>query len=158
MPMSDAISNCPFGPKRGRCDELLADIKRMVSRNKHEFDGKGTHGLEHRFRELVASLARGDVSRYKTHVDEIIHQQSNLEKALNEFERNGCGPPPRGAWSWATRKIPTPVELGANLDARSLMTGAGVIGGGYLLYRLIRLLPSLLPPAWPTLPANIAIP
>ena len=35
--------------------------------------------------------------------------------------------------------------------------GAG-IGIGYLIYRGVRLIPSLFPPAWPTIPANLAVP
>jgi hypothetical protein len=32
------------------------------------------------------------------------------------------------------------------------------VGVGYLIYRGVRLLPSLAPPLWWTLPANLAIP
>lgn len=39
-----------------------------------------------------------------------------------------------------------------------LLLGAAVVGGEYLAYRCARLLPSLTPPLWWTLPANLAIP
>jgi hypothetical protein len=31
-------------------------------------------------------------------------------------------------------------------------------GGTYILYRCVRMIPSLFPPLWPTIPANAAIP
>jgi len=35
---------------------------------------------------------------------------------------------------------------------------AATMVGGYLVYRCVRMLPSLLPPLWPTIPANLALP
>ena len=35
---------------------------------------------------------------------------------------------------------------------------AATMGAGYLVYRGIRMLPSLFPPLWPTIPANAAVP
>jgi hypothetical protein len=57
---------------------------------------------------------------------------------------------------------PVPVVSPAPSTARNaIRTGAAVgagIGVGYLIYRGVRLLPSLFPAAWPTIPANLAIP
>jgi RHS repeat-associated protein len=39
-----------------------------------------------------------------------------------------------------------------------VVVGAGAVVTGYLIYRGIRMLPSLLPPLWWTIPANAAIP
>jgi RHS repeat-associated protein len=47
------------------------------------------------------------------------------------------------------------------LDPERLRTGGKVVvvvGTGYLTYRIIRMLPSLFPPLWPTIPANAVIP
>ncbi|MEM7173269.1 MAG: RHS repeat-associated core domain-containing protein, partial [Pseudomonadota bacterium] len=39
------------------------------------------------------------------------------------------------------------------------VAGAAALGAaGYIAYRCIRMIPSLLPPFWPTIPANVAIP
>jgi len=46
--------------------------------------------------------------------------------------------------------IPTGVKVAAG--------AAAGIGAGYLIYRGVRMLPSLFPPLWPTIPANLAIP
>lgn len=35
---------------------------------------------------------------------------------------------------------------------------AVVTAGGYLVYRCLRLIPSLFPPLWPTLPGNLIVP
>jgi hypothetical protein len=42
----------------------------------------------------------------------------------------------------------------------AIATGGAVatVGAGYLAYRGLRMLPSLFPPLWPTIPANLAIP
>ena len=41
---------------------------------------------------------------------------------------------------------------------QKVVVGAGVVGGGYLLYRGVRMIPSLFPPLWGTIPANLAVP
>jgi len=41
---------------------------------------------------------------------------------------------------------------------RDIVEGVGAVGAGYLIYRGVRMLPSLLPPLWWTIPANAAIP
>ena len=39
------------------------------------------------------------------------------------------------------------------------MIGIGAVGTGYLIYRGVRMLPSVVfPPLWPTIPLNAAIP
>ena len=50
-----------------------------------------------------------------------------------------------------------PSEDGLTIQQK-VAVGAGAAGVGYLIYRGIRMIPSLFPPLWPTLPANAAIP
>lgn len=156
--MCAAVAACPMPPPDDICAKILAKIKDLISKNKHEFGGKGTHGLDHRFRELISALGRGDLSRYTTHVDEIVHQQNNLKRELEKYDKNGCGSPPPGAWSISLRRVPTPSDYGIKVDKDLLMKGAAAGAGLYVLYRVIRFIPSLLPPAWPTIPANLVIP
>lgn len=41
----------------------------------------------------------------------------------------------------------------------AVVTGVAVVGAGYIAYRCLRMLPSLVfPPAWPTIPVNLAVP
>ncbi|NTU86077.1 MAG: Rhs family protein, partial [Chloroflexales bacterium] len=35
---------------------------------------------------------------------------------------------------------------------------AATVGVGYLIYRGVRMIPSLFPPLWPTIPLNLAVP
>jgi hypothetical protein len=54
-----------------------------------------------------------------------------------------------------------PKEKGCEVKdntTKIVVVGAGAVVAGYLIYRGIRMLPSLLPPLWWTIPANAAIP
>lgn len=64
-------------------------------------------------------------------------------------------------WSWENGKKsrskgrnPLPDE---NIPA-AITAGIGVVGVGYLVYRGVRMIPSLLPPLWWTAPANLVTP
>lgn len=46
---------------------------------------------------------------------------------------------------------------GGDIAKGAAVAGAG-IGIGYLIYRGVRMVPSLVPPLWPTIPANLALP
>jgi len=44
-------------------------------------------------------------------------------------------------------------------STKQIVIGIGAVGTGYLIYRGIRMLPSVVfPPLWPTIPLNAAIP
>jgi RHS repeat-associated core domain len=44
-------------------------------------------------------------------------------------------------------------------SSKQIMIGVGALGAGYLIYRGVRMLPSVVfPPLWPTIPLNAAIP
>jgi hypothetical protein len=62
--------------------------------------------------------------------------------------KNGCGGPP-----------PPPVPAETCGDACKTTATVVVAGGtAYIVYRCLRMAPSLLPPLWGTIPANLAIP
>ncbi|NGN96271.1 DUF4157 domain-containing protein [Grimontia sp. S25] len=52
-----------------------------------------------------------------------------------------------------TPRVRTPV-----VTPEVVVGGAAAVGIGYLIYRGVRMIPSLAPPLWPTIPANLAIP
>jgi Domain of unknown function (DUF4157)/Toxin with a conserved tryptophan and TIP tripeptide motif len=115
------------------------------------------------------------------HQQQFRNKQANLRSMLNQWDNNNCGDGyiPQRAWEWATRPVPSPnaqlpvrrVPIASGGDGErstkpvsgltpaeaAVATGA-TIGAGYLLYRAIRFLPSLLPPLWPTIPANAVVP
>lgn len=111
------------------------------------------------------------------HQQQFQNKQQNLRRMLNQWDTNNCGPGylPENAWRWATRPVPRPAprptsertreeppRAGPDIDAKDVAVAAGATAGavaiGYLAYRAVRLLPSLLPPLWWTLPANVAVP
>lgn len=163
---SGVMQNCP-PPPNPICIEILQKIMDFIFRDKKLFSNEGTHGLIYRFAEQINGQNGPGTVSWSNHEKAIQEQQRALEKKLREYDKNKCGPPPPGAWSWATRPVPlyfewrgpavipriwgepVPIPVG---DALKL--GAA----GYVAYRVIRFLPSLLPPLWGTIPANAAIP
>jgi hypothetical protein len=165
--MSSVLSNCP--PPNDPCARLLQEIMDFINRDKRALGGGGTHGLKHRFPEQINGANGPGTVSWNNHEQQIKDQQRGLEKRLRDFERNGCGPPPPGAWEWATRPVPKPAEWRGpavpRISNEAFQDGAkavAVVGGGlavgYIAYRVIRFLPSLAPPLWWTIPANAAIP
>ena len=58
---------------------------------------------------------------------------------------------------------PMPIDVahppGWKPTYNQVMVGVGALGAGYLIYRGVRMIPSLvIPPLWPTIPLNAAIP
>ena len=157
------------GSEDNVCAKLAKEIDELINRNKHENGNKGTHGLTHRFRELISNMrkqiATGTLTQeakdlWKTHYDQIIGHQGKLQRLLKQYEKNGCGDPPPGAWSWSEREVPTYEQMAAEsgVSLRDVATVATGVGLGYIIYRVVRFLPSLFPPLWETIPANLAIP
>ena len=67
-------------------------------------------------------------------------------------------------WEWNDNKAergqprnPSDAEMFEN-GKEIVGTGIVVFGGGYLIYRGLRMLPSLIPSMWWTIPANLATP
>ncbi|MNX73827.1 hypothetical protein D3C86_1052390 [compost metagenome] len=88
----------------------------------------------------------------------------DVDGEIHDKHRNSPGSPPkwvqkemekklRFKWKEAKQNPST-----SSIDTGEVKTGIYVIGGGYLLYRGIRLIPSLVPFLWPTLPANVLAP
>jgi len=60
---------------------------------------------------------------------------------------------PKGTGGQGVRRAETQENIGNALIGR-----AAAMGAGYLMYKGLRLLPSLLPPLWWTIPGNLLIP
>lgn len=61
-------------------------------------------------------------------------------------------------WDWSNTKKPRGDAHNFGNIGVGIGVGVGVGIGGYAIYRGIRMLPSLLPPLWWTIPANVTIP
>lgn len=70
-----------------------------------------------------------------------------------------CTPPPPPP-EYCPVRIPNPSDdpYRNNRCAPGTVEAAVGIGVGYVIYRCIRMIPSLFPPLWPTIPANAVIP
>jgi hypothetical protein len=159
------ISNCV-----GNICECLSDaIDALLNANNPH--GTGEKGLKQHVAEQVAKgAASPGTDVWNRHQTVIRDQKANLRDHLREHKERGCGGPPSGgspvpsdAWRWATSPLPTAADWGANNPvAYEGLTGSPVgdaavgVGAGYLLYRGLRLLPSLLFP--PSFIPNLAIP
>ncbi|NJO18626.1 MAG: hypothetical protein HC877_23735 [Thioploca sp.] len=144
------------------CEEIAKKINELINRNKRDFGNSGTHGLRYRFEEQINGANGPGTPEWDSHERVIKEQQKGLRKKLREYEENGCGDPPPGAWKWASKEVPSAKQWkNPALNMQAIETGAKVVAGvglGYVIYRGIRFLPSLFPPLWPTIPANLAIP
>lgn len=158
------VTPCP--QKEDLCEKLRKEIDDLINRDKRAAGNGGTHGLKHRFPEQINGQNGPGTRSWDTHEQTIKDQQRGLEKRLKDYDKNGCGDPPPGAWEWATRPVPKPSEWKGpwtipTPSPEAVQTTAKVglgLGLGYLAYRAIRMIPSLFPPLWPTIPANAAIP
>jgi hypothetical protein len=152
----DAIQQCERrsrgAAKKARamdCVELLAKIKELMDTEK--VGRSGTKGLIQRFRDYL-----GDDS---THGTAIENQQAALRAYLDEYDNKDCGDPPPGAPELASRPLPAPAPTRSSGEAARTAAEAGAaVGLGYVVYRILRMLPSLAPPLWWTIPENAAIP
>src|ERR1044072_1175394 len=160
--MSTTIICCP--PPNDLCAKLLQAILGFINRDKRQLGHSGIHGLKHRFPEQINGANGPGTDSWNNHERAIEEQQRGLKKRLQDYEKNRCGPPPPGAWEWATRRAPAPSEWRgpSTQTVQNAAKAAGAIAGlavaGYVAYRVIRFLPSLAPPLWWSIPANLAIP
>ncbi len=179
------IENCP--PPNDPCKKLLQEIVDFIDRNKRELGGGGTHGLKHRFREQIEGAQPPGSIGWNNHEQQIKDQQKGLRERLRNYDSKGCGPPPPPAWKWATEPVPKPVEWKGPANqlkrtpirtkyteeqnpvrtvetepvkekAKNAAKAAAVVGAGYVAYRVLRFLPSLTPPLWWSIPANVVVP
>lgn len=73
-------------------------------------------------------------------------------------KQNSPGDPPKKAKEALKEKEGWDWDANAAKAKKIVGSGSLIAGGGYVTYRAIRMLPSLLPPLWPTIPGNLAIP
>lgn len=64
--------------------------------------------------------------------------------------RNGFEPEPK--------KEKCPQKNGDSSTAKAVVTTGATVSTGYVIYRIIRMIPSLIPPLWETIPANALAP
>jgi Toxin with a conserved tryptophan and TIP tripeptide motif len=130
------------------CAEILQKMNELIDTEK--VGRAGVKGLIQRFRDFVGDDA--------THGPAILDQQRALRTYRQAYIDKGCGDPPASAAGWANMPLPAPKEEGGMNNTQKVVAGGLAIGAGYVIYRGLRMLPSLLPPLWWTLPANALAP
>jgi len=158
------------------CTCLLERIEQLAFAPTKEAGG-GTQGLQQRFAQQVAKGAQGPgTPSWVNHEKAIKEQKKALEDHLEEHRRQGCGGGSgvviTEARALVGRPLPTEAEWEANnppvvpfetddtgLSAGEVAAGAAVgVGVLYVAYRVVRMIPSLHPALWGTIPANLATP
>ena len=148
-----------------RCAQLKKQIFAKVSGLLHEFskydpvkDGQGGFPMKH----------GSGTTKPGGHYTEMTNYQGGLKNDITEYKKDCIGKDrcggggkweniPRSVDELANRPIPEPVypDNSSNLPKAAVGAAAGVTAG-YVLYRVVRMIPSLFFP--PSIPANAAIP
>lgn len=128
------------------CDQIGTDIGNTIQ-------GVGMPGGKSLLTRVVEQIVGQGGDVYSKHEEEIEGLRNRLKKLRKNWNDNDCGDPPGGVGEWILGTNPKLVRA-----AHDAYQAGRVLATSYALYRIIRLLPSLLPPLWPTLPANVAIP
>jgi hypothetical protein len=150
------------------CEDLLTQIVARLVELKERADALIRNPL---------NLPQSGPMSIEGHQQQFRNKQTNMRRKLQQWDTNNCGPGyiPSDAWQWATRPVPAPAPSpsasprtteaprdGSKITTSDVVTavgvGAGAVATGYIVYRVIRFLPSLLPPLWWTIPANVAVP
>jgi RHS repeat-associated protein len=137
-------------PPTNRCQALLSEILSLVQELEGRYWDVVNNKLDLPMTRSVPPHPSGSVLG---HQQQFQNKQTQLRDRLNKFQTEGCGGPPPVAWQWATRLTPSPAPRAA--PVKNLMIG---VGAGYAAYRILRMIPSLYPPLWPTIGPNLAIP
>ncbi len=91
----------------------------------------------------------------KRHGSENRQPSGDRERNIGHPEGEEHSRVPKGAGSRGSNGFN---RIEAEDVGKAVVGGAAAVGAGYLIYRGIRMLPSLLPPLWWTIPVNLATP
>jgi Toxin with a conserved tryptophan and TIP tripeptide motif len=171
--LGELIADCPKKAYRRlknyikmTCKELLDKINEFATARRAKA-GEGTKGLADRYAEQIAGKSPPGSKSYINHMIQYYNQQKQLQEMIDAYENehpDDCndsnGPPPAPAMEWAVKPHPADAQYVGPPPSAFTAKNAAIVGGsiglGYIVYRVIRLLPSLFVP--PTIPLNLAIP
>src|SRR5271156_5799844 len=107
--------------------------------------------IRHRPQWRVAGRAAGGKIEAGRVLRTVLQTQASMRgRARKNLDSMRSKDPHTGKWvlkppGWAPSKS-------------QMVEGAAALGTGYVIYRVVRMLPSLAPPLWWTIPENLAIP
>jgi RHS repeat-associated protein len=154
MPEIGDGENIPWDPGVGGGTDPCGEAKEKMDRT---IRGEGMPGGKSIMQRVVENLF-GKEDLYDDHEKQIMNLIQRLKNLSDEWDDNDCGPRPPGVQQYINEL--TPAAMRAARDRIQLgFRAAAWLTSGYALYRLARMAPSLLiPPLWPTIPVNIAVP
>jgi RHS repeat-associated protein len=146
----DILGLAKQDPNSGYCKSLSKRIKNLESELSKRF-----REFEEDHKTLPFRLGPGELLRdtRRGHITKINETDSRLKKNINKYYDDCGGPPPSNPINEPDAEAPT-----CDGDCKKVATVVAAGGGAYIVYRCIRMLPSLFPPLWGTIPANAAIP
>ena len=151
--MGGSIQGCP-----DPCKDLLAEILRfMANIQKRDLDLRENKGNLPETKPAQPDPHYGNRS-LQGERQQYEDQQRGLRRRLQKYEDNNCGDPPPDAEDLATRPVPAADPKPGNEAVKRTAEVGAAIGAGYIAYRVIRMIPSLFPPLWWTIPENAVIP
>lgn len=152
------------------CAAIYALIQAAIW-TQRTMSGMGLQGLAARWTEAAINRGGWTAAENATHAKAYREQASGLKRQIRAWDRNQCdgkggGGLPQIAREYATQEpvlgsgtlVPTVSAITATDVAVGTAGVAAGVGAGYLIYRGIRMIPSLFPPLWWTIPNNLAFP
>jgi hypothetical protein len=141
-------------PKEDPCDKLTSQAYKVL------YTGEGQphdKSLLRRYIEQIFSNSGPGTDEWKGHEEQMQNYINTIRNLIKKMDDNDCPKPP---WiqDFNGRDVLQEAERRWNVVHVDLPRAIGGLALGYGLYRVVRLFPSLLPPLWWTLPANVAIP
>jgi hypothetical protein len=151
----DPNAGAPKSNLTPECEDLLTKVVERVAE------------LTKRFNDLLEDkrgLPQKGPMSIEGHQDQFRGKQKNLTRLVDQWNNNHCGPGlPVEVEEWQTVPTPSPRPkpvpptpiIDAQTAQRVAETGA-IVSAGYVLYRVVRMIPSLFAP--PTIIPNLVIP
>jgi hypothetical protein len=113
--------------------------------------------LLRRFIEQIYASNGPGTAEWTGHNEQMENYINRLDKIIEKMLDDGCPKPP-----WVTgfnnKHFAKDAERLWNVIHVDLPNALASLSLGYASYRVARILPSLVPPLWWTLPANVTIP
>lgn len=167
----------PEVPRNPTCDQLKARIDWLMrDTEKREAEqvavGSRPPGAVYPPNTIIKGRDQSGKDVFKAHDDKIESNKNEITNRMGQYRNKNCPDPPddpglKNATDVANSENPTK----ADWERKNGMTAeewlrqhpeavraTAALAIGYVVYRILRFLPSLAPPLWPTIPENIAIP
>lgn len=140
----------PPPPEEDPCDDLAKEFDKIVNTRRPSGE-HGYKGLNHRMDQM--SKLPDSSHRWQQYASQVENTKRHIRDMIRRWDENDCGDPP-GYVNDVLARVPSSYESQKrNITNTNIVLG---VGSAYVIYRILRMMPSLLAP--PTIPFNLAIP